>query len=74
MRREAHCPDPNLGCARFSFSLVFGLPDEGCRAQIIGRYAKQLAQDEAAKLAAETGGFSGRDMRDICEQVRGARG
>jgi AAA+ superfamily predicted ATPase len=56
---------------RFSFSLVFGLPDEPCRAQILKQYAKQLPEGDIGRLAAGTDGFSGRDLRDICEQVRG---
>lgn len=50
--------------------MVFGLPDEPCRQQVLGRYAKQLPAAEAAQLARRTEGFSGRDLRDVCEQVR----
>ncbi|GBF90964.1 cell division cycle 48 [Raphidocelis subcapitata] len=60
--------DPAL-LSRFSLSLEFGLPDAPCRSQILGRYAKQLPEAGRAELAAMTVGFSGRDLRDICEQA-----
>jgi hypothetical protein len=55
---------------RFDLSIHFGLPDEPCRAAILQQYAHQLSQEDRAKLAAVSQGFSGRDLRDVCEQVR----
>ncbi|KIY99014.1 hypothetical protein MNEG_8949 [Monoraphidium neglectum] len=62
-------PLGTFGAQQFSFSLVFGLPDEPCRAQILKQYAKQLPEGDIGRLAAGTDGFSGRDLRDICEQA-----
>jgi AAA+ superfamily predicted ATPase len=55
--------------ARFDMSVYFGLPDENCRRLILRQYAKQLGDDEIQRLAAATGGMSGRDLRDLCEQT-----
>jgi hypothetical protein len=37
------------------------------RALILKQYAKQLGEEDLQKLAAQTGGMSGRDLRDVCE-------
>lgn len=66
LRHDALC------CAvlyRFDLSIHFGLPDEPCRASILQQYAHQLSEAERAKIATVTAGFSGRDLRDVCEQV-----
>jgi len=55
---------------RFDLSIHFGLPDEPCRAAILQQYAHQLTGADRDQLAAVTAGFSGRDLRDVCEQVR----
>ncbi|KAI8472467.1 MAG: P-loop containing nucleoside triphosphate hydrolase protein [Monoraphidium minutum] len=55
--------------SRFSLSLTFDLPTEPCRAAILGRYARQLSGDARGRLAAGTPGFSGRDLRETCEQA-----
>lgn len=55
---------------RFDLSIHFGLPDESCRADILQQYAHQLSQEDRARIAAVSQGFSGRDLRDVCEQVR----
>ena len=53
--------------SRFDLQLHFGLPDVEARAQIFGRYAKQLNADQLHKLAELSEGMSGRDIRDSCE-------
>ena len=57
--------DPALR-SRFSATIEFGLPDEQCRAKILKEYAKHLSDEEIRRLAAVTGSFSGRDLRDVC--------
>lgn len=60
--------DPALR-SRFDAAVRFGLPDEPSRAQILAQYARHLSPPDLAALAAATGGFSGRDLRDVCEQA-----
>ena len=55
---------------RFDLSIHFGLPDEPCRTAILQQYAHQLSEADRHQIATVTGGFSGRDLRDVCEQVR----
>lgn len=50
-------------------SIHFPLPDEPCRAAILEQYAQQLSKQELEHLAHKTAGFSGRDLRDVCEQA-----
>lgn len=64
------CAVPCCGSCRFDLSIHFGLPDEPCRAAILQQYAHQLTEADRDQLAAVTAGFSGRDLRDVCEQVR----
>jgi len=54
---------------RFDLSIHFGLPDEACRTAILQQYAHHLPEDDLARIAAKTPGFSGRDLRDVCEQT-----
>lgn len=58
-----------VALCRFDLSIHFGLPDEPCRAAILQQYAHQLTQEQRQQIAAVTQGFSGRDLRDVCEQV-----
>lgn len=58
-----------LCCCRFDLSIHFGLPDEQCRAAILHQYANHLESQELLRIAEKTAGFSGRDLRDICEQT-----
>lgn len=60
--------DPAL-LSRFDASVHFELPQIMCRAAIFARYARQLSDEEHKQLAAMTDGFSGRDIRDVCEQT-----
>eukprot|EP00878_Enallax_costatus_P021941 GHUV01023255.1.p1 GENE.GHUV01023255.1~~GHUV01023255.1.p1 ORF type:complete len:291 (+),score=55.39 GHUV01023255.1:158-1030(+) len=55
--------------SRFDVSIHFGLPDEQCRAAILQQYANHLNSQELSRIAEKTAGFSGRDLRDICEQT-----
>eukprot|EP00775_Hariotina_reticulata_P002482 gene2482-2786_t len=55
--------------SRFDLSVHFGLPDEACRTAILQQYAHHLPEDDLARIAAKTPGFSGRDLRDVCEQT-----
>jgi hypothetical protein len=60
--------DPAL-LSRFSLTLHFPLPDAETRSAILERYAAQLSASDRAHLARECEGFSGRDLRDVCEQT-----
>ncbi|KAF6251022.1 P-loop containing nucleoside triphosphate hydrolase protein [Scenedesmus sp. NREL 46B-D3] len=55
--------------SRFGLSIHFGLPDEACRAAILQQYAHHLPDEALARIAAQTRGFAGRDLRDVCEQT-----
>jgi SpoVK/Ycf46/Vps4 family AAA+-type ATPase len=55
--------------SRFDLSIHFGLPDEQCRAAILHQYANHLESQELSRIAERTSGFSGRDLRDVCEQT-----
>ena len=43
------------------------MPSEACRGDILGCYAKHLTGEERGRVARETGGMSGRDLRDVAE-------
>ena len=60
--------DPAL-LSRFDASIPFGLPDKQCRELIFKQYAQQLSDSDIQKLAEQTEGMSGRDIRDICEST-----
>jgi len=57
--------DPAL-LSRFNLRVHFPLPDADERAAILGRYARHLAADELAALAAASDGRSGRELEDAC--------
>jgi Cdc6-like AAA superfamily ATPase len=57
--------DPAL-LSRFDVSISFPLPSEAERRHIFHHYAKQLADSEALRLARESEGFCGRDIKDAC--------
>lgn len=63
--------DPAL-LSRFDSSIVFGLPNQECRALIFQHYAQQLKCSEIEELAKKATGMSGRDIRDICESTERA--
>ena len=60
--------DPAL-LSRFDVRVAFPLPDRQARAQILGRYARQLQPIEREHLAAAAEGLSGRDILDVCRGV-----
>jgi ATP-dependent 26S proteasome regulatory subunit len=60
--------DPAL-LSRFDASVCFDLPDAASRSAILAQYAKHLTSTQLDELAACTEGFSGRDLRDVCEQA-----
>lgn len=60
--------DPAL-ISRIDLSIRFELPDASTRAQIFQRYAKQLSQEQLAKLGELTVNLSGRDISDICKDA-----
>ena len=53
--------------SRFEQCVRFPLPDVATREAIIGLYAKHLDGVERGRLAKESDGASGRDLRDVCE-------
>lgn len=53
--------------SRFDLTLHFDLPGEKARALILGRYAKQLGEDELVELARGAQELSGRDLKEMCE-------
>lgn len=55
--------------SRFDLSIAFDLPDESTRSAVIGRYAKQLTQDERNALAGASAGMSCRDLKEVCEHA-----
>jgi len=58
----------------FSPQVRFALPGAAAREAILAGLACQLDPRARRELAAQTERFSGRDLRDVCEQVRvGAR-
>ena len=60
--------DPAL-LSRFDATIPFGLPDKQCRELIFKQYAQQLSDSDIQRLAEQTEGMSGRDIRDICEST-----
>lgn len=60
--------DPAL-VSRLDLSIRFELPDASTRAQIFQRYAKQLSQEDLAKLGEMSINLSGRDVCDICKDA-----
>uniref|UniRef100_A0A7S4UPR8 AAA+ ATPase domain-containing protein n=1 Tax=Guillardia theta TaxID=55529 RepID=A0A7S4UPR8_GUITH len=55
--------------SRFDVSIKFDLPDEQSRKQIVARMTRHLSGLEQQKLAQRMAGFSGRNIRDVCEQA-----
>jgi len=55
--------------SRFDLSISFPLPKERARVMIFNQYAKHLSTDDLRVLAAESEGFSGRDIKDACKQA-----
>ena len=53
--------------SRFEQTVHFPLPPPPAREAIFALYARHLARDDVAALAADAGGASGRDIRDVCE-------
>jgi SpoVK/Ycf46/Vps4 family AAA+-type ATPase len=60
--------DPAL-LSRCAAAVNFDLPDTAQRAAIWKRYAKHLPEDGIRKLADTCSGFSGRDIKRVCEWV-----
>ncbi|XP_019171701.1 PREDICTED: cell division control protein 48 isoform X2 [Ipomoea nil] len=60
--------DPAL-ISRFDAMIVFPLPDQQTRKEIGAQYAKHLTESELSEFAKATEGFSGRDIRDVCQQA-----
>lgn len=57
--------DPALQ-SRFSLTIPFGLPDRRTRALILAQYAKHLTDQDREKIATESDGMSGRDIKAFC--------
>lgn len=55
--------------SRCASAVRFALPDERQRAAIWARYAKHLPPDHLTALAKASEGFSGRDVKRVCEVV-----
>ena len=62
--------DPAM-LSRIDLSIKFDLPDKMSRAAIFKRYAKQLSEAERQTLAEMSGGFSGRNISDVCKSEFG---
>ncbi|VFQ88925.1 unnamed protein product [Cuscuta campestris] len=60
--------DPAL-ISRFDALITFPLPDQQTRQEIGAQYAKHLTESELSEFAKATEGFSGRDIRDVCQQA-----
>nr|GMD97127.1 cell division cycle protein 48 homolog [Ipomoea batatas] len=54
---------------RFDAMIVFPLPDQQTRKEIGAQYAKHLTESELSEFSKATEGFSGRDIRNVCQQV-----
>lgn len=65
--------DPAL-MSRFDVVVSFPLPDLQTRAAILKLYAKHLSKDELDTLATLSGGFSGRELLDVCQQAERMKG
>ncbi|XP_047312247.1 uncharacterized protein LOC124915551 isoform X2 [Impatiens glandulifera] len=55
--------------SRFDSMIDFGLPDEQTRQEIVAQYAKQLTKTDIIEFSKLTEGFSGRDIKDVCQQA-----
>lgn len=60
--------DPAM-LSRIDMSIPFNLPDAQSRTAIFKRYAKHLTEENREMLAAQTEGFSGRNIADICKRT-----
>lgn len=60
--------DPAL-ISRTDMAIRFELPDASTRAEIFGRYARQLSKEELAQLGEMAEFLSGRDISDICKDA-----
>jgi SpoVK/Ycf46/Vps4 family AAA+-type ATPase len=60
--------DPAL-LSRFNTSIEFGLPNEEERKSIMENYAQHLSNEDLLILAKNTKGKSGRDIKNLCEEV-----
>lgn len=60
--------DPAL-LSRFGLQLRFDLPNETARRAIVERYAKHLCAADLQRFATLSGGFSGRDIKEVCEHA-----
>ncbi|CAH9059178.1 unnamed protein product [Cuscuta europaea] len=60
--------DPAL-ISRFDAMITFPLPDQQTRKEIGAQYARHLTEAELFEFAKATEGFSGRDIRDVCQQA-----
>ncbi len=58
--------DPAL-ISRFDVSIYFHLPNLEERMSIFENYAKQLSGSDLERLAKESEGLSGRNIKDVCE-------
>jgi SpoVK/Ycf46/Vps4 family AAA+-type ATPase len=55
--------------SRFDHSVKFALPDAAGREAILEGYTRHLSPRDRTAIARLTDAFSGRDLRDICEQA-----
>ncbi|RYY37327.1 AAA family ATPase [archaeon] len=55
--------------SRCASTISFDLPDDAARRDILRLYAKHLPPDAIASLAHASSGFSGRDVKRVCEGV-----
>lgn len=55
--------------SRFDHSVRFALPDAAAREAILQGYTRHLSPRDRKAIARQTDKFSGRDLRDVCEQA-----
>lgn len=60
--------DPAL-MSRFDVVVSFPLPDLETRKAVLALYAKHLSEGELSTMAELSGGFSGRELLDVCEEA-----
>ena len=60
--------DPALQ-SRFSKVITFPIPDSHSRVAIFRRYARQLSEEQLAKLGKDSQGLAGRDIKSVCEDA-----
>lgn len=60
--------DPAL-MSRFDVVVSFPLPDADTRVAVLALYAKHLSLEELRVIAELSGGFSGRELLDVCEEA-----